>query len=463
MARHSKNTSSAKAVRKAQKKAARAARRAGSDQDALNVAPSTHIKRHTQGTSNEISFSVLHALRARAEEGSTKRTHGVALTPKTMAEVAAEEARDQAHAALGLADPGDEASRRKGKRATRRALRIGAVVLAVAAAVAVVAFAVVSNASLSQQRHDQLTDAIALIEEADTELFSFDGIVVSAMASTLEQMVADDTALRYENSLSTLEDIDERMQSARTVIERAQTELTNAADREAANQMIATLNARRALIESGKSAMDETVVILDLYECVESGWNGLLEADALARDAAALSAYTTTATLEAALAKTDEAIDAFAAVRASFAKAKEDVAEQLTYQAELHGGELPEASEAASPDEDPIAALKALDAVLALYLEYVDLRIDAQYEAQRSTQAVIDHDAALAQEANDAYNSLDSQAVSLIRGAEEQPLQHVTRLFELEREELFSAYEQARLRASQADSYLSEYLASVSR
>lgn len=463
MARHSKNTSAAKAVRKAQKKAARTARRAGNDQGALSATPSTHIKRHTQGTSNEISFSVLHALRARADESGSRRTHGVALTPKTMAEVAAEEARNEAHAALGLSNPVDEVSRRKSDRTKKRALRIGAVIVTCAAALAVVGFAVASNASMDRQRHDQLTEAIGLIEEADTALFAFDEIVVSSMSSSLEQMAANDTTARYETCLPAMEGIEEQMQKAREAIERAQANLTSAADREAANQVIATLNARRTLIETGKIAMGETSVIIDLYECVEDGWNGLLSADALARDAAALSAYTTTATLEAALAKTDEAIDAFASVRASFSKAKEDVAEQLTYQASLNDGELPEATEGASTENDPVMALRALDEVLELYLEYVDLRIDAQYEAKRSTQAVIDHDAATAQEANDSYNLLDSQAVSLIRGADDQPLQHVTRLFELEREGLFSGYEQARLRASQADSYLGEYLASASR
>lgn len=463
MARHSKNTSAAKTVRKAQKQATRAARRASADQGSLSAAPSTHIKRHTKGTSNEISFSVLHALRARADQGGSKRTHGVALTPKTMAELASEEARDEAHAALGLANPSDEVSLRKNERARKRAVRIGAVAFSCALALSVVAFTVFSSMSMSQQRHDQLSEAVALIEEADTALFTFDSIVVSAMSSSLEQMVADETALRYEASRPTLEGIEEQMQNARDAIERVQGNLASATDREAANQMIATLNARRALIESGEKAMDETVVVIDLYESVNAGWNGLLDADALARDAAALSAYTTTATLEAALAKTDEAIDAFAVVRASFAKAKEDVAEQLTYQAGLHDDEPSESASEASVESDPVATLNALDAALGLYLEYVDLRIDAQYEAKRSTRAVIDHDAAVAQEANDAYNSLDSQAVSLIRTGDDQPLKHVVRLYELEREELFSGYEQARLRASQADAYLSEYLAGVGR
>ncbi len=463
MARHSKTTSTAKAVRKAQKRAARAARRAGNDQGSLAAAPSTHIKSHTRGTSNEISLSVLHARRARIEEGEAKSTHGVALTPKTMAEVAAEEARNEAHAALGLSNPADEVSRRKSKRTKQRAFRIIAVTAACLAAVAAVAFAVYSNMSMSQQRHDQLTEAIGLIEEADTTLFAFDGIVVSAMQSSLEQMAADNMPLRYETCLPTLDTAEEQMARARGIIEGAQGSLASATDREAANEMLATLNARQALIDNGKAAMDETVVVIDLYESVDAGWNGLLDADALARDAAALSAYTTTATLDAALAKTDEAIDAFASVRAAFAKAREDVAEQRTYQADLHGGELPAAPEGESADENPVTALDALDAALGTYLDYVDLRIDAQYEAKRSTQAIIDHDAAVAQEANDAYNVLDSQAVALIRGADDQPLQHVVSLFELEREDLFSGYEQVRLRASQADAYLSEYLAASRR
>ncbi len=462
MARHSKNTSTAKAVRKAQKEAARAARRSTADQGSLSGAPSTHIKRHTQGTSNEISFSVLHALRARADEGESKRKRGVALTPKTMAEVAAEEARNEAHAALGLAGSSDEAVLRKSKRTRKRIVRIAAVAAVVCASVAVVAFTVLSSMSMSQQRHDQLTDAIGLIEEADTTLFSFDSVVVSAMGSSLEQMVTDDISLRYDTCLPTLEPAEEQLGKARTIVEQAQGNLASAEGREVANQILVTLNARQELIDSGTAAMDETVVIIDLYESVDSGWNGLLDADALARDAAALSAYTTTATLEAALAKTDEAIDAFATVRAAFAKAKEDVAEQTTYQADLHGGEAPEVPQGASPEDDPMAALHALDEALGLYLDYVELRIDAQYEAKRSTQAIIDHDATAAKEANDSYNYLDSQAVGLIRGAEDQPLQHVVRLFELERQQLFVGYEQARSRAAQADAHLSDYLTRVS-
>lgn len=274
------------------------------------------------------------------------------------------------------------------------------------------------------------------------------------------------------------------MEQARLIIEHAQPNLTEEPDIEAAEQMLVTLDAREELIAAGEAAMDETVTVIDLYECVDDGWNGLLNADALARDAAALSGYATLATLQAALDKTDETIDAFATVRAQFNQARNDIAEQRAYQAASHPAQQPEAAapetqatEGQAPeaqategdqqqrqgDPEALALLDALDDILAHYLEYIELRIDAQYEAKRSTQAIIDHDSAAAQEANDAYNQLDSRAVSFIRGTVEPPTDYVTKLFEREREGLFSPYVLARARASESDAYLGDYLATLGR
>ena len=469
MARHSKDNSAAKMARKARREAKKAARQNASS--ASSFPGSSHIRPNTHGTSNEISFSVLHARKNSADAAASKKTHGVPSTPLTMAEVAAKESRDEAHAALGITSSAEETARRKSQRFRQRNIRIAGIVGACAVAVCAIVFVAVVGIHLGEPKQNELTSAIDRIEEADNTLFAFDGIVVSAMSSSLPEMVEQNTPERYELCLPTLTGAQEQMDQARDIIIQAQPTLASAADQEAADQVLSTLAVREDLIAAGEAAMDETVVLIDLYECVEDGWNGLLDADALARDAAALSAYTTSATLQAALDKTDEAIDAFATVRAQFSQAREDIDEQRAYQAIAHPADSAtaqageEATEDQPQDGDPeaLALLDSLDGVLSHYLEYIEMRINAQYEAKRSVQAVIDHDSATAQEANDSYNLLDSRAVSFIRGNVEQPTEYVTQLFELEREGLFSDYVRTRLRASEYDAYLGDYLASLGR
>lgn len=483
MSRHSKDNSAAKMARKAKREAKKAARMSEGKPGSLPFPGSSHIKRNTHGTSNEISFSVLHARKNSIESATGKRVNGVPSTPRTMAEVAAEKARDDAHAALGITSSAEEVSRRSNQSFLQRNRRIALIAGGCALALCAIAFVVVSSLNLGEVRQNELTPAIDVIEEADNTLFAFDGIVVNAMSSTLAEMVEQDMPERYEFCLPTLTSVEDQLKQARVIIQQAQPGLASAADQEAANQILDTLSVREDLITTGEHAMDETVVLIDLYECVDGGWNGLLDADALARDAAALSAYTTSSTLEAALAKTDEAIDAFATVRAQFTQAREDIVEQRAYQAVTHPTEQAsqqedeaigknqdeqfeqtnQPSKPAAGDPEVLALLSSLDDILAHYLEYIDLRINAQYEAKRSTQAVIDHDSAVAQEANDSYNLLDSRAVSFIRGTVEQPTEYVTKVFELEREGLFAAYVQARSRASEYDAYLGDYLATLGR
>lgn len=490
MSRRSMNTAAAKEARKARREAKRAAR-AASASASSSFPGSSHIKRNTHGTSNEISFSVLDAMKNNVTGASGKKVNGVPTTPRTMAELAAEKARDEAHASLGISSSAEEASRRSSKRLQQRPFRIAGIIGGCVAAICAIVFVAVVGVHLSEPQQNELTAAVDAIEEADSTLFAFDGIVVGAMSSSLADMAEQGVPERYDLCQPTLVTVEEQIDQARSLIQQIQPTLTSDADREAAAQMLETLNVREDMIAAGERAMNETVVLIDLYEQVDAGWNGLLDADALARDAAALSAYTTPATLEAALAKTDEAINAFALVRDQFVQAREDVAEQRAYQASIHpaegstneGGDgeaaaegeveaMQGASEGASGeaseepqggDADALALLTSLDDALAHYLEYIELRINAQYEAKRSTQAVIDHDSAVAQEANDTYNLLDSRAVSHIRGNVEQLTDYVSQLFDLEREGLFSPYDQARLRASEHDAYLGDYLASLGR
>lgn len=470
MPRHSTDKSAAKMARKARREAKKAARQAEAKPGSLPFPGSSHIKRNTHGTSNEISFSVLHARKNSIESATGKKVNGVPSTPRTMAEVAAEKARDDAHAALGITSSAEEASRRSNQGFLQRNRRVALIAGGCALALCTIAFIVASGFHWGEPRQNELTPAIDIIEEADNTLFAFDGIVVNAMSSTLAEMAEQDTPERYEFCQPTLASVEDQLEQARTIIQQVQPTLVSTADQEAAKQILDTLEVRKDLITTGERAMDETVVLVDLYECVDGGWNGLLDADALARDAAALSAYTTSSTLEAALAKTDEAIDAFATVRAQFTQAREDIAEQRSYQAALHPTEqastqegTPNSEQLQGGDPEVLGLLTSLDDILAHYLEYIDLRINAQYEAKRSTQAVIDHDSVTAQEANDSYNLLDSRAVSFIRGTVEQPTEYVTKVFELEREGLFSAYVQARSQASECDAYLGDYLASLGR
>ena len=155
----------------------------------------------------------------------------------------------------------------------------------------------------------------------------------------------------------------------------------------------------------------------------------LEEADALARDAAALVADTTAEHVTASKDKTNAAVGAFA---------------------------------------DAQAALEALDSAyadvdLAGPLDYVAKRIEAMGYALASDDAFLAKNKEEAVAQNDAYNRADAEAATLAASLPDDVAQLVFDAYDQATGTLFETYSTARSQAGAADAFLRDYLGTTSK
>lgn len=117
------------------------------------------------------------------------------------------------------------------------------------------------------------------------------------------------------------------------------------------------------------------------------------------------------------------------------------------------------------------AARDALGAAASAYPEadfssfvaYLNLRIDAQYAAIASDKAYLERDKATMNDQNARYNDLDAQAVEAARALEGDPTGVVGPLYTAAAADTAAAYSSERLQAGDADAFLRDYLGSLGK
>ena len=275
------------------------------------------------------------------------------------------------------------------------------------------------------QRHlhqvAQLDEALDLIREADETVVALDGIVANPLdAGSLAQ--ADSVLAKLPAALAQLEEAD-------AAARRVSVDLRESDDKEAANQTVAATGARTALIESGRQIVEQAQRADEAARAVREAWQRVVEADGLARDAAALVADTTAEHVTASKDKTNAAVGAFA---------------------------------------DAQAALEALDSAyadvdLASPLDYVAKRIEAMGYALASDDAFLAKNKEEAVAQNDAYNRADAEAATLAAGLPDDVAQLVFDAYDQATGTLFETYSTARSQAGAADAFLRDYLGTTSK
>ena len=275
------------------------------------------------------------------------------------------------------------------------------------------------------QRHlhqvAQLDEALDLIREADETVVALDGIVANPLdAGSLAQ--ADSVLAKLPAALAQLEEAD-------AAARRVSVDLRESEDKEAANQTVAATGARTALIESGRQIVEQAQWADEAARAVREAWQRVVEADALARDAAALVADTTAEHVAASKDKTNAAVGAFA---------------------------------------DAQAALEALDSAyadvdLVGLLDYVAKRIEAMGYALASDDAFLAKNKEEAVAQNDAYNRADAEAATLAAGLPDDVAQLVFDAYDQATGTLFETYSTARSQAGAADAFLRDYLGTTSK
>lgn len=434
------------------------------------ITRAAHIKKHTRGTSNEISFSVLDAAKNALDgDGNDKQKHGpgrIALftlpgrhkkpaptptkerglplstgdfvsvddsasTSKMAALPSAARPTSQTEksspAPLAVVpskpkrSPEEEIARRKARRRLSKWLAV-AVIVVVSIGLLGAGGMYLYRDYQSQQGHVAvLDDALSLVKEADETIQQLDEVVTDPFAEGSEEQR---TAIQAQ-----LEAVEQKLQDADEKARAVSLELNGAREKEAANQAVAGIAARFTLVEQGQLLMNAATEAQSAAEGVDAAWKTVLEGDDLARQAAQLVTETTAENVEASKSKTNEALAAFDEAYAAFL----DV--QATY-----------------PQAD-----------LTQFVDYIAKRQESLGYAIASDDAILAKNKEEATAQNNAYNIADAEAATLAKALPDDPSSIVDEAFEDATSDVAKAYSTARLQARSADAFISDYLGAGSK
>ncbi|WP_165062745.1 hypothetical protein [Adlercreutzia sp. ZJ154] len=415
-----------------------------------------HIKPSTQGTSNEISFSVLHA----------------------KSNAAAQDQGSPARPAWEL--PQEELNARRTKRRRGRRLMAAAITLAVAAIVVVVASIVVVNVQ-RQLDHVAYTKSVLqkVLDECD-QLQPFNDSINDALVQNIGTKSYSDLESNYKTAQTQSSQHDKRLHDLKSEIEDAQQYLTLPADKEAANQGLAAINAQLNLIQMAASDMEFALPAQKAYSDAESAVGDILHANDLAREATELTSNINAENAAASKAKSEECLAALQTASEKLNSVQNEVltlsnavestdSQSSTGSSEDENKQQPEASAEDKSEQQPEALTDNQneqqpetpadpDAVVSTYIEYVNLRIKAQESAIASMQAYIDRDKTTLQQANDTYNQLETQAASLMAEQTLLPSDDVSAAFNKARTPYVDQWNSELARVTVACSAIRDYL-----
>lgn len=278
------------------------------------------------------------------------------------------------------------------------------------------------------QDHQRHLHQVAQLDEALDLIREADETVVALDGIVANPLDAGSLA-QADSVLAKLPAALAQLEEADAAARRVSVDLRESEDKEAANQTVAATGARTALIESGRQIVEQAQRADEAARAVREAWQRVVEADALARDAAALVADTTAEHVTASKDKTNAAVEAFA---------------------------------------DAQAALEALDSAyadvdLAGPLDYVAKRIEAMGYALASDDAFLAKNKEEAVAQNDAYNRADGEAATLAASLPDDVAQLVFDAYDQATGTLFETYSTARSQAGAADAFLRDYLGTTSK
>ena len=278
------------------------------------------------------------------------------------------------------------------------------------------------------QDHQRHLHQVAQLDEALDLIREADETVVALDGIVANPLDAGSLA-QADSVLAKLPAALAQLEEADAAARRVSVDLRESEDKEAANQTVAATGARTALIESGRQIVEQAQRADEAARAVREAWQRVVEADALARDAAALVADTTAEHVTASKDKTNAAVGAFA---------------------------------------DAQTALEALDSAyadvdLASPLDYVAKRIEAMGYALASDDAFLTKNKEEAVAQNDAYNRADAEAATLAASLPDDVAQLVFDAYDQATGTLFETYSTARSQAGAADAFLRDYLGTTSK
>lgn len=376
-----------------------------------NIGGGGHIKKNTQGTSNEISFSVLDAMKNSADQetGEEQTPLGkIALfslgrgkeppdTPGKDSQFSVSGsgggAKSPSSSGISSKSISAEASVRKKQRMRSKRSVIVVVVLVMVALVGVAGYFAMHGIQSQMSHSDRMRLAIDEAQGELSSLESFKLLLDKAEHQPLDALNSEGFVEQASAAVSEAPENLNRLRGAKTQIEALQEGLFSPVESENANQALSDINEYINMLEQGKPFLEDISSVVTSYQKALEYQSLLMAADALAREAIEVSNNTTTEGFNEALQKSREAFEKFAAAR--------DVASALINQTQA----LFEAA--------PINEMNSVQ-LMQPFVDYANLRVQSQEFAIAADEAFLQKNSARIIEANNSYNNLEAQAAELI-------------------------------------------------
>ncbi len=382
-----------------------------------------HIKQNTQGTSNEISFSVLDAKNAaHASEDADQRSPlgRISLFTLGAKRPSGTPSKDpfipeQYTRAAGGAPsrPSWEFSEQEVRqhRAQRRRRKTFAISIIVVICLIGAAFAGTIAFGRYQQMQErarslsaQLEDISAQVTAAEPLFQLIDRSLATPLPEVNRQEVDDALAAwdKRQQSIMT------KLRASKTTVEQIMQE-SHGAQQEEGNEALAAINAMQKALDAGKATLQEVSSAANAYEQAKGFVDHAMQGDSDARAAASLELSNDDAANQA-ITLSDQAQGEFVASR--------DAIDQIE---KTYGDTI----NASQQFDVPTAEL------LKPFRDYCNLRIDAQSFAKEADQGYLDRSSQRISEANASYNADEEEAASLIASLRDQyPTAIVQRAYE---------------------------------
>ena len=369
-----------------------------------------HIKRHTAGSSNELSFDVLDAARSQLD-GKSQKTSRSAKTPNA--------SKGSYHGVAGTSTLSaiPEVERRKKQRHARavRVRVLGALIIVIA--VGALAFAGYGFYQSRVDFSDRFATLVSSVDKIDESLVEVDEVMGDPLSGEAKEQVTE--------QLSELDGIAEQLDDMSDDVNRSLAFAMGDADMVALTQLNQAVEGRKNMVSAARAALSVANQYYQEQEVATTAWNNVLNADQLAREATALANSATT----------DEATEA---------------ARQKTLEAYYLLADAKEALEGLGYRHEKVD--------FSAQLEYLDKRMQALDYAVATSDALIAGDRGSAIANNDAYNAADQEAARL---AADLPLlvnDQVKVAFESEIAPAITRYEAFRSDVAEADADVRAYL-----
>ena len=370
-----------------------------------------HIKRHTAGSSNELSFDVLDAARDRLDAQDKKKSSKT--KTKTMA--------IPKGPSLAVPDnplmPSAEVLYRKKQR--RKATVRNRVLAVAAIAVGVGAFAwfAVKGYQVQEDFIAQYRHVVSDVAKQDAYLVEIDEMMDDPLAGT----ESGERARVRKEAVAVTASADQVLED----LERLEKIAPSDQDKAAIEQLAIGVRGRKAMVGLAMEAFNTVDKAQSARKSVESAWDAVVDADIAARDAV----------LQSNDASTPEALEA-ATGELEGARTEFNAASQQL--------------KAVQPSLD--------DEILSDRIAYIEKRIEAIDYAAAVNEALLAGDRQTAAEINELYEKADRESAALAR---ELPLslgETVDASFADEVLVVQSRYDKERANVTAADSMVRKYL-----